>query len=225
MHALFWLMNSVANQRNLIHSYRRLYIFNSPGNNQKFTIVMTQERYDHIAMLFHWVIAVLILAMFPLGWYMTDLPKKTAERAHYFELHKSIGLTIALLVLLRIIWRLMKSPPRLPDSFPDWQKKAAKASHVLLYCMIVIQPLTGYVSSSFSGYSIKIWGFALPQWGWRNMYLDHLFENIHVACSVVLLCLIVIHVCGALAHWAGLHENVLPRMVPFMKRPEPPRGQ
>lgn len=181
---------------------------------------MTQTRYDKVAMLLHWVIAILIVAMFPLGWYMTDLPKRTAIRAHYFELHKSIGLTIALLVVLRIIWRLIHQPPELPESFPRWQKSAAKASHVLLYCMIVIQPLTGYISSSFSGHSIKLWGLPLPLWGWRDMYLDHLFENIHVVCSVILLCLIVIHVCGALAHFAGLHENVLPRMVPFMKRRE-----
>lgn len=215
-------MNSVANRRNLIHSYKRLSIFISPGNKHKAAKVTIKARYDHVAMLLHWTIAILIGAMFPLGWYMTDLPKGSAERAHYFELHKSIGLTIALLVLLRIIWRLLHNPPPLPDSLLRWQKKAAKASHLLLYCMMVIQPLTGYVSSSFSGHSIKFWGIALPQWGWKDLFLDKFFQDVHVTCSVVLLCLIVIHICGALSHLAGLHENVLPRMVPYMKRRTPP---
>ena len=180
----------------------------------------SQARYDRVAMLFHWTIALLVLAMFPLGWYMTDLPKRTAVRAHYFELHKSIGLTIALLVLLRIIWRLLHRAPPLPESLVQWQKKAAHASHLLLYCMLVIQPLTGYISSSFSGHSIKIWGLALPLWGWRDPFLAHLFENVHVVCSVVLLCLIGIHICGAFAHLARMHESVLPRMVPFLARRE-----
>lgn len=176
--------------------------------------VVKVSRYDNIAILFHWLMALLIVVLFGLGWYMVDLPNGSKEKSFYFALHKSIGLTVALLVVLRIIWRLGHTPPALPGILERWQSKLAAVTHFLLYLFIVIQPLSGYLSSSFSGYKTRFWGVPLPHWGWKEQHLNEIFTEIHVASSVVLISLVVLHLCGSLAHLVSSHENVLMRMWP-----------
>lgn len=177
-----------------------------------------QERYSGIAMALHWTIAMLIAVMFGIGWYMVDLPQHSHERSFYFALHKSIGLTIMLLVIFRLVWRFRHHPPALPQSLLAWQRRVANASHLLLYVFMIVQPVSGYLSSSFSGYSTKFWGVPLPEWGWHDAVINEFFTDVHVASSVALLCLIAMHICGALAHLAGVHENVLVRMLPSPRR-------
>ncbi|MCK5432847.1 MAG: cytochrome b/b6 domain-containing protein, partial [Gammaproteobacteria bacterium] len=82
-----------------------------------------QDRYSFTAILLHWVMAILAITLFGLGWYMVDLPKGSDERSWFFALHKSIGLTMAILVLLRLIWRLKHVPPVLPASISKFKQK------------------------------------------------------------------------------------------------------
>ena len=145
---------------------------------------------------------------------MVDLPKGSDERTFFFGLHKSIGLTVAALLVLRIGWRLRKPGPAPADGLIEWQRRLSILTHRLLYVFMVLQPLSGYISSSFAGYPTRFWGMALPQWADKNPALNELFTGVHESCSVVLALLIGLHICGALAHLWGGHENVLRRMLP-----------
>lgn len=176
---------------------------------------MTKKtRYDNVAVLLHWSIMLLILSLFCIGWYMVDTPDGSLIRTKLFALHKSIGLTTALLIICRITWRITHTPPPLPETVQPWQGKLASLTHFLLYFLMVLQPLSGYLSSSFSGYKTRVWGIPLPNWGWKEPTLNQLFTDIHVISSVTLLCLIILHICGAFSHLFFQHGNVLPRMWP-----------
>jgi cytochrome b561 len=188
-----------------------------PGDTQ----VPKTDRYDSVSMVLHWAMVLLILLLFGLGWYMVELPDGSPERTRFFALHKSVGLTTALFALVRIGWRLKHPAPPLPGTLPAWQRGLAHLTHVLLYVFMVVQPLSGYLSSSFSGYKTRLWGVPLPYWGWHDPVVNQLFTDIHVASSVALLCLILLHVAGALFHALTPRDNVLGRMLPFARAPAP----
>jgi len=173
-----------------------------------------RTRHDLVTVTLHWAMTVLILVLFLLGWYMVDLPKGSAERTYFFGLHKSIGLTVAALLVLRIGWRLWT--PRLApaEGLTRWQRKLSILTHRLLYVFMLLQPLTGYISSSFAGYPTRFWGLPLPQWAGKDPVLNELFSGVHKSCSMLLALLVGLHICGALAHLSGRHENVLRRMLP-----------
>lgn len=158
--------------------------------------------------------AILLLTLFGLGWYMVDLPKGSDERSWFFALHKSIGLTMALLALIRLAWRYTHVPPDLPETVSQFKQQLAGLTHWLLYMAMIIQPLSGYISSSFSGYKTKIWGVALPHWGWKSPSLNELFTDIHVASSVALLCLVIMHLGGVVVHVYEGDKQILRRMIP-----------
>ena len=177
-------------------------------------MVQNLERYSTFAILMHWLMALLIFTMFGLGWYMVELPEKSPERAWFLALHKSIGLTIALLALIRLGWRLTHKPPALPEIIAYWKRKLANVTHHLLYVLMFVQPVSGCISSSFSGYKTKFWGMPLPHWGWEDRVLNELFTDIHVASSIALLCLIILHISGTFYHWYYSQDFVLKRMLP-----------
>lgn len=177
-------------------------------------IMSKPEQYTGGAIVIHWLMVVLIFTLFGLGWYMTDLPKDSPERTWFFALHKSIGLTTALMAVLRLAWRWRYTPPDLPETIEYWKRRLATATHHLLYVLMFLQPMSGYISSSFSGYSTRFWGFPLPDWGWKDEALNQLFTNIHVASSIALLTLIVLHILGALHHGMTAEDSVLRRMLP-----------
>ena len=95
---------------------------------------------------------------------MEGLPKGPDWSA-YFSLHKSVGLTVFLLAALRLVWRATHPPPPLPASMPRWQSLLARGNHEFLYALIFLQPVSGYLSSSFSGYRTSFFGFPLPSLG------------------------------------------------------------
>ena len=173
------------------------------------------EKYTGGAMLLHWLMVVLIFTLFGLGWYMTELPKGSPERAWFFALHKSVGLTTALMVILRVFWRLTHVPPALPEIIERWKRRIAEETHHLLYFLMFLQPVSGYISSSFSGHTTSFWGVPLPDWGWKDQPLNELFTDIHGASSVALLSLIVLHILGALHHGMTGEKSVIRRMVPW----------
>jgi cytochrome b561 len=180
-------------------------------------MVTEQEKYSSIAILLHWIMAILLITLFCLGWYMVDLPKGSDERSWFFALHKSIGLTMAFLALIRLTWRTTHAPPPLPETISQFKQQLAGLTHWLLYAAMILQPLSGYISSSFSGYKTKIWGLPLPHWGWKSSVLNEIFTDIHVASSVALLCLIVLHLCGVIVHVSAGEMNILRRMIPGKK--------
>jgi cytochrome b561 len=172
------------------------------------------EKYSNFAIFIHWLMVILIFVMFGLGWYMVDLPKGSDERSWFFALHKSIGLTLAILVIIRLVWCTMHKPPALPDNIEQWKQKLANLTHNILYLLMFLQPVSGYISSSFSGYKTKFWGYPLPYWGWKDQVLNELFTVIHVASSITLIGFIILHILGAVSHMIGTDQAVMQRMLP-----------
>ncbi|MGH8570801.1 MAG: cytochrome b [Gammaproteobacteria bacterium] len=172
-----------------------------------------QERYTSLAVLMHWAVAMLVFFQLGLGWYMEGLPKGP-DRSAYFALHKSIGLTIFSLAALRLVWRATHPPPPLPASLPRWQNVLARCNHKLLYVLMFLQPVSGYLSSSFSGYTTSFFGFPLPHWGWKEPFLNELFSDIHEVSAITLAALVGVHALAAVAHAVRPGDHLFRRMLP-----------
>ncbi|MGE5169108.1 MAG: cytochrome b [Rudaea sp.] len=181
-------------------------------------------RYTRTAILLHWLIAALVLGQFGWGWLMQEIPKSPPGlRADAFNFHKSIGLCLFALTLLRLGWRLAHPAPPLP-AMPRWQRRLAGTTHALLYVALVVMPLAGYLGSVFSGYPVKWFGLVLPAWGADLPDVKEAMRKTHLVTSFVLLGLVLLHVAGALYH-AVRSDGVLARMLPARgARPLPPRA-
>ena len=126
------------------------------------------ERYTRVAIALHWLIAVAVIGQFAWGWWMQDIPKQpVGPRVDAFNFHKSVGMTIFALMVIRLLWRIGHRPPPLPP-MAAWQATAARANHVVLYAALLIQPLAGYLGSEWSGYPVKFFGIVLPRVGGKE---------------------------------------------------------
>ena len=175
------------------------------------------NKYALPAIALHWVIAILIIALFAIGLYMVELPENVTPsvRKPWFELHKSLGVTVFLLLLIRIFWRMTHEPPALPGFITPSQQKFINIVHKLFYVSMILQPLSGYLSSSFSGYKTKLFGLPLPHWGWENEEYNEFFTGIHEASAIILFSFIVVHLAGIFAHkLKGNGKNIMRRMLP-----------
>lgn len=176
-------------------------------------------RYSGTAVALHWVVAGLVFAQLGLGWWMIGLPDQPrGVQAPWYNLHKSIGLSIGLLMLTRLWWRARHSPPALPASLPRWQVLCAGANHAALYACVLLMPLSGYLGSVFSGYPIKYFGIELPRWGWASPGLKGFFSAVHFATVYLLMVLVALHVGAALKHLLN-RDGVFGRMWPVRPRP------
>lgn len=174
-----------------------------------------QRVYSLPAIVLHWVMALMIATLLVLGWYMVDLPRGP-DRGATFALHKSIGLTVFALLLLRLAWRWFRPPPPLPAELPAWRRSGAVVAHVLLYLLMILQPVTGYLSSSFSGHGTTWFGLVeLPTWAAKDAPLNQFFSDLHAICAVTLIALIAVHVSGALGHLFGREDHTFRRMWPW----------
>jgi cytochrome b561 len=184
-------------------------------------MIQTSTRYTKTAIILHWLIAFFIFGMFALGWYMADLPKdgpkqmahdlfdlgiytwQSAEaispRNFYFNLHKSLGVTILALIALRVLWRITHRPPAMLTSYKAWEKKLANGTHHLLYLLMVAVPLTGLIMAMYGKYGVKWFGLNFIA-GTDNKPVRDFFEGAHEAIGIVLLVAVAIHVAGALKH-------------------------
>jgi len=175
-------------------------------------------RYSNIAIVLHWVIAALVVTLVALGFYMTGLPRNTPDRAYFVNLHKSLGVLTLVLVVVRAGWRLSHKPPPLPASTPAWQQGGAALSHGLLYAVMLLQPVTGYLMSSFGKFGVRFFGVPLPVAGWPDPLLRGWFANAHRAIAFVLISLVAIHVMAAAGHGLLARDGVLQRMLPRRSR-------
>jgi cytochrome b561 len=170
------------------------------------------QRYTSTAIALHWLIAILVIGQFAWGWWMQEIPKQpVGPRVNAFNLHKSVGMTIFLLMVLRLAWRSGHRPPPLP-AMPVWQARLARLTHWLLYAALLIQPLAGYFGSVVSGYPVKYFGITLPGWAGRHDDLKDLLSNVHLATSWVIAALVTLHVAGALKHALINRDGLLARM-------------
>ena len=167
--------------------------------------------YSRAAMAVHWLLALALFAQLALGWWMLDVPKSPpGVRAGWFNLHKSIGLTIAFVVLLRIVWRA--THPVAPDAaLPAWQRVASRLTHAALYACMLVIPLSGYLGSTFTRYPVLYFGFALPDWNRDWPAAKELMSSIHFGVVWLFMGLVALHVAAALWHWVR-RDTVCARM-------------
>lgn len=181
----------------------------------------SQARYGLVALAFHWLIALAIVAMLVLGSIMTDLPNSPRKFALY-QLHKSVGMTILAASLLRLGWRLANPPPPLPASMAALEALAAKAAHAGFYLLMIGLPLSGWMMVSASPLNIptRIFGvFELPHLPWLSTLADKkpvedALKEVHELAAWTLAALLLLHVAAALRHHLLLKDDILRRMLP-----------
>ena len=171
----------------------------------------TTWHYDTVAKLLHWVIALLLIGLTSLGWYMMSIEHQP-NSGWYFNLHKSFGLIAALLIIYRLIWRLTHKPAPLPSSVPYWQALLSRAIHWLLYFCMLIMPITGFIGASFSKYGVVFFGAQLPTWVSPNHAVSKQFFEVHELVVWILVGLVALHVLAAMKHLFINKDKVFQRM-------------
>jgi cytochrome b561 len=170
------------------------------------------DRYTATAVALHWIIAISVIGLVGWGWWMQTIPKlPPGPRVDAFNLHKSFGLLVLALMIVRAVWRSQHPPPpRMPAR--AWESRAAKGVHWLLYICLFIQPLSGYMGSAFSGYPVKWFGMVLPSWAASSQPLKDLMSTVHLLNSWLLVALIAIHVLAAGKHALIDRDGLLRRI-------------
>jgi cytochrome b561 len=181
-------------------------------------------RYGAVAMTLHWLIAAALIANIAIGLYMSDLPRGDPSKFQLIALHKSIGLTVLALSVLRLVWRLINPVPPSPAGLDPRLKFAGHALHVVLYFLIVAIPLAGWlmVSVASQGHPTPVFGL----FGWPSVPVlsdlsrsaghpyHEAFETAHVWLAWSAIILIPLHVLAALYHQFVRRDDVLMRMLP-----------
>ena len=173
-------------------------------------------RYTATAIALHWLTAFLVIAAFPLGMVMGDLPFSPLK-LRLFSYHKWLGVSILLLAAARLAWRAAYPPPPLPATMPVWQQRAAHGLHQLLYLLLFAIPLSGWLMSSAKGFQTVYLGvLPLPDLVGKDKALGDLLEEVHGALNFGLLALVLAHVAAALKHHFIDRDGILARMLPFL---------
>lgn len=176
------------------------------------------KTYGIIAQAFHWLVAVLVIAQLGLGVYAASLPVGLA-RLQWLSRHKSLGLAILAVVLLRIAWRRLNRPPPLPGSMPEWERRAALAMHRLLYLLLFLAPLAGWLYASAAGLSVNWFGLVqVPDLVAKDPGLAAVLKQVHRALVAMLALLIAGHAAAALRHALWLGDGIAHRMLPWRPR-------
>jgi cytochrome b561 len=171
----------------------------------------TINRYGLVAILLHWVMAILIIGLLILGLYMVRLPIGL-EKLKLFGWHKEYGFLVLILVTIRILWRLINTTPKL--LLPAWEKRAARGVHWLFYGFMFALPLTGWLISSAAGLPVSFFGlFTLPNLIGANEGLVELFEEAHEWLAYGLIAIILLHTAAALKHHFIAKDDILRRMI------------
>ena len=187
----------------------------------------SQSRYNAVAMSLHWLIAVLLITNIGIAWYFNTLPR--AASIGPVQLHKSIGITVLLLSVLRLAWRFISPPPPLPASVTGWERVAANTAYTLFYVVMIGMPLSGWAMSSASPlihvfpitlYHLVPWPAIGPLTTLPHAQMKQahdIFEATHGLLAKLAYVLIVLHVLAALRHQFIKRDEVVSRMIPFVR--------
>ena len=183
----------------------------------------TRPRYDAVAITLHWVIALGILVQIVMGLAMVHLKISLGLQFQLYQLHKSIGITVLMAALLRVLWRWTHTPPALPEEMPALEKRAASAVHVILYSFLLAMPLTGWALATVSPFHIPTVLYGLIPWPdmpllakiSNQALADSVLNFLHDKLGYILIGLVGLHALAALRHHFILRDNILRRMLPF----------
>ncbi|WP_435418092.1 cytochrome b [Parerythrobacter aurantius] len=174
-----------------------------------------QSRYSGVAMAFHWIIALLVIV----NWRIAEAAEHASEidEAALVGNHKAIGITILVLTLGRLAWRLGHKPPPFPDTMAGWEKALARTVHVVFYVMLVGLPLGGWLAGSFAGRDISYFGaFVIPALPvGENFDLAKAIIGFHKTGGEIMIYLIGLHILGALKHTFVDKSGGVARMLPW----------
>jgi cytochrome b561 len=167
----------------------------------------------------HWLLAIMILGQFVLGM-VAEEAQVSPRKLDLFVWHKSLGLTILLLVALRIAWRLANRPPGPVPGIARWEHRAARTGHALLYLLLLAVPLSGWWISDTSRIPFKaFWLVPMPDLLAADRDMSQLAATVHGILVTALLVLVAVHVLAALRHHFVLHNDTLRRMLPRRRNP------
>jgi cytochrome b561/polyisoprenoid-binding protein YceI len=179
----------------------------------------TQDSWGSPAKFFHWATAVLVFVQFALGW-MAVSWRLSPTKAHLYVWHKSVGMLLLALVVMRLMWRLTNRSPAFPADMPQWQRHCARASYVLLYAVLIAMPLTGWILNSAANVPVHLfWLIPLPTITSPSRSTAALAALAHLTAFVLLTALLAVHIVAALRHHFTSRNDVLLRMLPGTRAP------
>lgn len=180
----------------------------------------TVKRYGAVAQGFHWLVALCVICLLGVGLYMTRLdPSPTVFKI--YALHKSIGITVLSLAVLRLIWKLTNPHPQALATHAVWEKFLARLIHVFLYFAIIGMPLSGWIMSSAKNFPVSVFNlFTLPNLVGPSEDIARAAVMFHGLTAWVLMAAIFLHVAGALKHHVMDKDATLTRMVPGLYKKE-----
>lgn len=174
----------------------------------------TLASYGWLAKSFHWVVAVLIIGMLIVGNVMVRMEEGNPNIYPIYNLHKSTGVLVLVLVIARFCWRVISVEPS-HAQLPTWQRFLSTAVHYALYVCMFAMPISGWGMSSAAGYPVQFFGlFSLPPLVEKNKSLGELFAMTHGWVSWILIALLCAHIGAALLHHFYYKDNILKRMLP-----------
>jgi len=176
------------------------------------------DSWGAVAKLLHWLMALLLFGQLALGILAFGWPL-SPTKINLFIWHKSLGLLLLVLVILRLVWRWSNPVPGLPSTIPGWQRRASRISHLLLYVCLIVLPLSGWIINSASNIPFRVfWLFKLPAITEPDKALAQLMKVAHNGLAAAFMLLLVIHISAALHHHFVRHDRVLRRMLPGKRR-------
>jgi len=175
------------------------------------------NRYTATAIALHWLTAALLVASFSLGLYMVGL-KLSPLKLRLYSWHKWVGVTIFLVIAVRMVWRATHVPPALATTSPKWQQSAAVVNHWLLYMLLVCIPISGWLMSSAYGVPVVYLGvLRLPDLLHKSKEIGDALKTLHESLAFTMLALVAVHSLAALKHHLVDRDDVLHRMLPLIK--------
>jgi cytochrome b561 len=177
---------------------------------------MQTERYGGAAIALHWLTAALIVANLLLGLSMVPLPF-SPRKLQWYQWHKWIGVTVFLVTWIRLVWRWRHPAPK-PVAMPAWQQKAAAVAHSLLYVLLLVIPISGWLYSSATGVQVVYLGLVpLPDLVPKDKMLAGVLKGVHLALNFTLFAVVCLHTAAALRHHFVDRDDVLARMLPIVR--------
>ena len=177
---------------------------------------MQNQKYHLQLRIVHWVMALIIISLLALGFYMTTwLDRESTYRTTIYSLHKSFGALVLFLIVGRIFIRLSKPAPKLPNSMPIIIQKLAHSVHLILYILMVLMPLSGYLMSNYFGYPVHLFGLPLPMLVEKNIEFGKFFGGVHKFLGFAFVAILTLHFIGVIKHrfFDKAENDVLKRMI------------
>lgn len=185
-------------------------------------LLNTANRYGFVSKTFHWVMGISIIGMLAMGLYMEGLPASSPEMADFkmqlYGFHKGLGAVLLLAAVLRALWWLAETKPRMARTLPAWSHRWVSLGHSALYAFMVLMPLSGWLMSNAAGRGVSVFGwFDLPVLIAQDDGLRGVFGAMHTFAAYALIAMLAAHVGAALLHHFWFRDDTLRKMLPFGK--------